>query len=35
MARRIYNQERIREIAQKDGMFAGGFASGAFVGFVV
>ncbi|KAL3801801.1 hypothetical protein HJC23_001197 [Cyclotella cryptica] len=34
MARKIYNQQRIREIAQRDEMFAGGFASGAFVGFV-
>lgn len=34
MARKIYNQQRIREIAQRDKMFAGGFASGAFVGFV-
>jgi hypothetical protein len=35
MARKIYDQERIRELAQKDGKFFGGFASGAFVGFVV
>lgn len=35
MARKIYNQERIREIAKKDSQFAGGFASGAFIGFVV
>jgi hypothetical protein len=35
LARKIYNQERIREIAQQDQMFAGGFASGALVGFVV
>eukprot|EP00956_Cyclotella_meneghiniana_P044913 scaffold342608_cov76-Cyclotella_meneghiniana.AAC.1 len=35
MARKIYNQERIREIANKNSQFAGGFASGAFIGFVV
>ena len=35
IARKIYNQDRIQEIAKRDGMFAGGFASGAFVGFVV
>jgi len=35
IARRIWNQDRIREIAQKDELVAGGFAAGAFVGFVV
>lgn len=35
LARKIYDKEEIRAIAQKDGMFSGGFASGAFVGFVV
>lgn len=35
LARKIYDKEGIRSIAQRDGMFSGGFASGAFVGFVV
>ena len=35
IARKIWDQERIRELAQKDKMAAGGFAAGAFIGFVV
>lgn len=35
LARRIWNQDRIREWAQKDELVAGGFAAGAFVGFIV
>lgn len=35
IARRIWDEDRIREIAQKDEMVAGGFAAGAFIGFVV
>lgn len=35
LARRIWDQDRIREIVQKDEMVAGGFAAGAFIGFVV
>lgn len=34
IARGIWDQDRIREIAQKDEMVAGGFAAGAFIGFV-
>lgn len=34
-ARQIWDQDRIRAIADKDEMVAGGFAAGAFVGFVV
>lgn len=35
MARRIYDQDRIRELAQRDEFVAAGFASGAFIGFVI
>lgn len=35
MARRIYDQDRIRELAQKDEFVAAGFASGAFIGFII
>lgn len=35
IARRMWNRDRIREIAQKDGMVTGGFAAGAFIGFIV
>ena len=34
-ARRVWDQDRIREFAQKDEMAAGGFAAGAFFGFIV
>jgi hypothetical protein len=34
-ARRLWNQERMREIAQRDEVLSGGFAAGAFIGFVV
>lgn len=34
-ARKLYDQERIRELAQKDEFVAGGFATGAFIGFVL
>ena len=34
-ARKFWDQERIREIAHRDELLAGGFAAGAFVGFVV
>ena len=34
-ARRLWNQERMREIGQRDEMLSGGFAAGAFIGFVV
>jgi len=34
-ARKIWDADRIREIAQTDEMVAGGFAAGAFIGFVV
>lgn len=35
LARKLWNQDRIREIVQKDELVAGGFAAGAFIGFVV
>lgn len=35
IARGIWDEDRIREIAQQDEMVAGGFAAGAFIGFVV
>jgi hypothetical protein len=35
LARRIYDQDRIRELAQRDEFVAAGFASGAFIGFVI
>mmetsp|Transcript_50437 Transcript_50437/g.107422 ORF Transcript_50437/g.107422 Transcript_50437/m.107422 type:complete len:261 (-) Transcript_50437:98-880(-) len=35
IARRMWDQDRIREIVQRDEMVAGGFAAGAFIGFVV
>ena len=35
MARRIYNQDRIRELVKKDEFVSGGFATGAFIGFVI
>jgi len=35
IARRIWDKDRIREIAEKDERVAGGFAVGAFIGFVV
>jgi len=34
-ARRIWNQDRIRELAQKDELVAAMFAAGAFIGFIV
>ena len=34
-ARKVYNQERIRELAQKDEFVASGFAAGALIGFVL
>jgi hypothetical protein len=34
-ARRLWNQERMREIVQRDEVLSGGFAAGAFIGFVV
>lgn len=33
--RKVWNQDRIRELAQKDEFVAGGFATGAFIGFVI
>lgn len=35
IARQIWDQDRIRELGQKDEMLTGGFAVGAFVGFIV
>jgi hypothetical protein len=35
LARRIWNKDRIREIAQQDEALACGLAAGAFVGFIV
>ena len=35
LARRLWNKERIREIARQDEAMACGFAAGAFVGFIV
>merc|ERR1711957_692245 len=35
IARKMWDRDRIREIAQKDGGAAGGFAAGAFIGFIV
>lgn len=35
IARRVWDQDRIRELAQNHKQFSGGFASGAFIGFVV
>ena len=34
-ARKVYDQDRIRELAQQDEFVAGGFATGAFIGFVI
>ncbi len=34
-ARKVWDQDRIRELAQKDEFVAGGFATGAFIGFVI
>ncbi|KAL7466060.1 hypothetical protein ACHAXS_006351 [Conticribra weissflogii] len=34
-SRKVWDQERIRELAEKDELVAGGFAAGAFIGFVV
>lgn len=34
-ARKVYDQEKIRELAQKDEFVAGGFATGAFIGFII
>ncbi|KAL7499588.1 hypothetical protein ACHAWT_007201 [Skeletonema menzelii] len=34
-ARKVYDQDKIRELAQKDEFVAGGFATGAFIGFVI
>ncbi|KAL3827049.1 hypothetical protein ACHAXA_007556 [Cyclostephanos tholiformis] len=34
-ARKLWNKEMIREIAQRDEVLSGGFAAGAFIGFVV
>ena len=35
IARQLWDQDRVRGIVQKDELIAGGFAAGAFVGFVV
>lgn len=35
LARKVWDQERIRKFAQRDEMVAAGFAAGAFIGFVV
>ena len=35
IARRIWNQDKIREIVKRDEIVAAGFAAGAFVGFVI
>ena len=35
LARKVWDQDRIRELAQRDELVAVGFANGAFVGFVV
>ena len=34
-ARKVYDQDKIRELAQKDEFVAGGFATGAFIGFII
>ena len=34
-ARKVWDPDRIRELAQKDEFVAGGFATGAFIGFVI
>ena len=34
-ARRVWDEDRIHKIAQRDGVASGGFAAGAFIGFIV